>query len=162
VGFGRQAEDEDAGGRVSEAGYGTRPVIAGQIGSALLASDAFAILDETRAESAGCDFGFEDGQSGAHGRSVNPGFKVSRVQSFKVKSKYRLSGKVGDNSGCPTPLTEGGELFLICEALVCSVVDEENITSRLEAASVLGMMPSSGLGKALSVHKHRAQKIYAR
>jgi hypothetical protein len=43
-----EAENEDAGVGVSEAGDGTGPIGAIEIGAALLGSDALAVLDESR------------------------------------------------------------------------------------------------------------------
>jgi len=55
VGSGSEAEDEDAGTRVSEAGNGTSPVGLILVGAAFGLADAPAVLTETRAKLAGDD-----------------------------------------------------------------------------------------------------------
>jgi len=69
---GGESEDEDTGGGISEAGNGMCPVVAREIGSALLAANALTVLDEARAESAGGDFTGENGEGRRHEGSVRP------------------------------------------------------------------------------------------
>ena len=88
---GGEAKDEDAGGRVSEAGNGTGPVVTAEVGAALLASDALAVLDKTGAAAAGDDFGFEDGEGrrGVHGSRLHRLRRLGKLQRLRRLHKLR-------------------------------------------------------------------------
>ena len=55
VGAWREAQDEDSGARITEAGNGTRPVGLVQVGATFGLADALTVFAQTRAEVAGDD-----------------------------------------------------------------------------------------------------------
>jgi hypothetical protein len=61
VGSGCEAEDDDPGLRVSEAGDGLAPVVVVFVSAPFIASDGFTVDDQSGAAGAGDDFGVEAG-----------------------------------------------------------------------------------------------------
>jgi len=98
VGSGGEADDDEAGFRVTEGGYGAAPVIVAEIGPAFHAGDGLAVFAEARALVAGDDLALEllqahsikgtmraydktDGSSGGGGRrgGIGGGFEAGNA-----------------------------------------------------------------------------------